>query len=54
MLKVKDFLQNVNLGYYIDFICEVRKLVGLILDKDSIENIEERAKYINNKFFNKE
>lgn len=54
MLKVKDFLHQVNIGYYLDFICEVNKLVNMILDKDNIEDIEERAKYIQTKFFGKE
>lgn len=51
MLNVKDFLQNAKIGYFLDFICEVHKLISLILDKDSIEDIEDRAKYIKNKFF---
>ena len=51
MFNVKTFLQNVKIGYYLDFICEVNKIVDMILCKEPIEDIEDRAKYIHNKFF---
>lgn len=55
MLKVRDFLMNMNVGYYLDFICEVNKLVDMILDRNcSKEDIEDCALYIKNKFFRKE
>ena len=51
MFNVKTFLQNVKIGYYLDFICEVNKMVDMILCKEPIKDIEDRAKYIHNKFF---